>query len=1314
MKHLRLMIYTLLAVFLLPWQAVAQTTVTGPSVINGQMTAPITWGGPSGCVYNWFNPTPGIGLPTSGSGDIASFKALNPTSTPITVTITATPTPRPVYAYIPSQATNRVTVINTDDYSVVTQIRVGNKPYGVAVSKDGTRVYVSNSNSNSVSVIDAASNTVISTIPVGKNPMALDISPDGTRLYVANHDDQNIYVIDTTDPLYSYKLVPYPGKPIALTVKNDGSGGVYIAGGGLVHEYQPFTNMLRPIFDSRGDDTHQILFSPDGLTAYFVCFAISRDALDNERLIYQQTYARVNTQTYQLEHINAGIADVNFGGALSADGTRFYMSYPADNAISVVNTLNNRPLDQFNVGQNPNGIAMTQKGILFVINQDSNDIWAIEPLSNTILRKIPFTDTQPFALGNFITGITCTSSTPIQYAFTILPTPPTIVVEGTPDVLTTPANIPSQSTYVDVSGINLTEGIATAFTAQSGFEMSLDDKSYSAAPIVIGNGGTPPPVHLYIRIAAGNPVGPLNGTITLKSAGADDKQITVSGTVTPAIPYVIAGTAGGNITACEGNPSASPKLQQFTVSGTLLTDNINLTAPTNFEISRDPNSGFGNAISIPPTGGTVAGTTIYVRSAASAKGVITGNVNIQSAGATTLMVAVNGVVAAPPKVDPVPPPQTRFAGQNTAAINFTGTATSYSWTNDKPEIGLAASGDGNIPAFKTINKGNTDITATITVTPHNDPLAYVALLDQNAVSVINTLTGKVVNIIGVAQKPYATAVSPDGTTVYVANQNSGLVSIINTTANKVVGNITVGSNPSGMALSPDGNTLYVTNGNASTVQLFDANSHAVLGSRAVGITPQGVAVSPNSSFAYVANRNSNTVSVISPVLPTKLLDIGVGTSPEELIVSPDGTTVYVTNYNSASVSVISTADNKRVDDILVGSNPRGITISKDGSTLYVTNYGSKSVTVIRTSDKKIIKTVTVGTNPEGISISPDGKLVYVANYGSNNVTVINTIDNSVNTTIGLAGSPVSFGDFIVAGTGCAGSSVTFTITVKAAVQHIFPTGTLTPLNTTYGTPSGAITFNVSGADMTDGILVTPPSGFEVSADGSTFGKTATVGSAGNIPSSTVSIRLAATTPVGNNYAGDVVLSSNNVPDASIATAKSAVTKAQLTVTADDQQRNYGQDNPTLTAKYDHFVNGEDETVLTALPTISTTATKTSAPGTYPITVSGGVADNYTIDPKPGTLTVTDTKGISPVIPNAFSPNGDGVNDTWKIKNLETFPTCTVDIYTRSGQQVYHSVGYATPWDGKYSGANLPAGVYYYVINLNNGSSPLSGYVAVIR
>jgi gliding motility-associated-like protein len=84
------------------------------------------------------------------------------------------------------------------------------------------------------------------------------------------------------------------------------------------------------------------------------------------------------------------------------------------------------------------------------------------------------------------------------------------------------------------------------------------------------------------------------------------------------------------------------------------------------------------------------------------------------------------------------------------------------------------------------------------------------------------------------------------------------------------------------------------------------------------------------------------------------------------------------------------------------------------------------------------------------------------------------------------------------------------------------------------------------------------------------------------------------------------------------------------------------------------------------------------------------------------------------IPNTFTPNGDGVNDKWEIKNLIDYPDCSVKIFNRWGQEVYSSRGYYNAWDGTTNGKPLPFGTYYYVINLNNNTRPLGGWVALVR
>ncbi len=87
---------------------------------------------------------------------------------------------------------------------------------------------------------------------------------------------------------------------------------------------------------------------------------------------------------------------------------------------------------------------------------------------------------------------------------------------------------------------------------------------------------------------------------------------------------------------------------------------------------------------------------------------------------------------------------------------------------------------------------------------------------------------------------------------------------------------------------------------------------------------------------------------------------------------------------------------------------------------------------------------------------------------------------------------------------------------------------------------------------------------------------------------------------------------------------------------------------------------------------------------------------------------------TPTIPNVFTPNGDGINDTWVIQYLESYPGATVDVFNRYGSLVYHSVGYTKAWDGSFDGKQMPAGTYYYIINPKNGRKQLSGFVDIVR
>ena len=112
---------------------------------------------------------------------------------------------------------------------------------------------------------------------------------------------------------------------------------------------------------------------------------------------------------------------------------------------------------------------------------------------------------------------------------------------------------------------------------------------------------------------------------------------------------------------------------------------------------------------------------------------------------------------------------------------------------------------------------------------------------------------------------------------------------------------------------------------------------------------------------------------------------------------------------------------------------------------------------------------------------------------------------------------------------------------------------------------------------------------------------------------------------------------------------------------------------------------------------------------------------YTLTGFVGDCEVTDIVTIivgPPVgIPNTITPNGDEINDRWKISGISDFPNAQITVFDRWGQVVFKDIGYAEPWDGTNRGKKLPTATYYYVIELNSTDiqiDPITGAITLVH
>ena len=134
---------------------------------------------------------------------------------------------------------------------------------------------------------------------------------------------------------------------------------------------------------------------------------------------------------------------------------------------------------------------------------------------------------------------------------------------------------------------------------------------------------------------------------------------------------------------------------------------------------------------------------------------------------------------------------------------------------------------------------------------------------------------------------------------------------------------------------------------------------------------------------------------------------------------------------------------------------------------------------------------------------------------------------------------------------------------------------------------------------------------------------------------------------------------------------------ELTAKVNDVSRVYGDNNPAFSITYSGFINGDNESVITTKPTATTTATPTSNVGTYPISISGGVAQNYTLKYETGTLTIT--KAALEVSVNDATKVYGSENPTFTLnysglKNDETIPAWSASPNFKTTATVTSAVG----------------------------------------
>jgi MBG domain (YGX type)/Secretion system C-terminal sorting domain/Immunoglobulin domain len=484
----------------------------------------------------------------------------------------------------------------------------------------------------------------------------------------------------------------------------------------------------------------------------------------------------------------------------------------------------------------------------------------------------------------------------------------------------------------------------------------------------------------------------------------------------------------------------------------------------------------------------------------------------------------------------------------------------------------------------------------------------------------------------------------------------------------------------------------------------------------------------DAAFGLSASANTSLPVTFSSSVPAKLIISGTtatiaGAGSYTVTATQAGTS----NYNAATAtrtftvskaSLTATADNKT--RVYGDSNPV-FSVSYSGfvnaDTKYelatqltagttataTSNVGDYSVTlstitdanyalVYRNGTMSITQAPLMVTAQAASKIYGDANPTFALNYSGfkNNETsaVLTSLPGA--STVAKTMSNVGTYDIIVSGGTATNYALSYTnglLTVNKATLKVFAADA----SRVYGDANPIFTMNVTGYKGSDDATVLT-----------------------TLPTANCSaVATSAVGPYNITYSG--ATADNYQFDYATTVGKLTVTKVALMITADNQTKEYGNANPTLTYSYSGFKNSETASALTTLPTITTTALIASNVGSYDITVSGGSATNYllsytgaklTISKAPLTVTGVDATKVYGNANPTLSVSYAGFKNSQNSTVLTTVPTATTAAITTSNAGVYDILvggGAATNYSFSYINSKLTVNKAALVISARNDS-----------
>jgi YVTN family beta-propeller protein len=286
------------------------------------------------------------------------------------------------YTYVSNISGNNVAVIDTTTHTKVATISVPGYPSGLAVTPDGSSVYVACQNNGTVAVLSTASNAVVASIPVGTTPIQLAITPNGAQAYVVVRGLNQVAVIDTVSKTV-IGTIGVGNRPSAVTFSPDGSKA-YVANNsdGTVSVIATASRTVTNTFAANA--------GPSGVAV-----------LPNGNVYVSNQSA--NTVTV---HDSNGNLLTTIGGftspnwvAAAPNGTRVLVTNGNGKSVGVIDTSSNTLMAAITVGNIPTSVAVSSDSTrAYVANEYSFTLSQIDVTSNTVMNTQSSIGAYPFGV----------------------------------------------------------------------------------------------------------------------------------------------------------------------------------------------------------------------------------------------------------------------------------------------------------------------------------------------------------------------------------------------------------------------------------------------------------------------------------------------------------------------------------------------------------------------------------------------------------------------------------------------------------------------------------------------------------------------------------------------------------------------------------------------------------------------------------------------------------------------------------------------------------------------------------------------------